>query len=669
MYDGNGIAVCRPRGEIPADPKGETMRKLYVPIMMDPEHSVEVYREDFRKLGVDCLFLTEGVRFVHLCGERYDFAMENTKRHIQIYEDLGYTCGVWITTLGYGGPLFANAVENKTYTPIRSIVGREAGDAVCPTDKAFTLRVCKLITDLAKAGAKMIMLDDELCLSVRPGLGCACDAHLAEFSRRIGRTVTLSELPELLFTGKATAERKVWLDMQGDTLRAFCRTLRNALDEVAPDVRMGFCAGYTSWDVEGVDAIELTHILAGNTRPFLRFTSAPYWLQAQRFGQTPLPSMIEFVRMQAAWAKNEDIDVFSECDTYPHDRFHTPLSHIQCFDAATMLTKNMGVLKYFYHYPCRPETERGYIDAHLASADTCAELQRAFYTREEVGVRVYEPMHRLADATLPSRFDTVKSQKQIMKKFSFSEAQMMLSVNAIPTVYDGRGLCGIVFGENANSLPDDALQSGLILDVTAAELLQKRGIDVGLRSSRPLDMTVLEDFKVGTPVSVYWATDLCDLEIADRARVISEFVDTDYLTNAPRRRVPSAYLYENAEGQRFLVYAFRAQNQPETSGMYWNYGRGAQIASVIEWLGGKPLPVNCTGEPYGYCRCNEDGHSVAVAYFNCTSDGIAQLDFRFARDVQSVRIIGGRGTQTDARTVRVEDVRGYGYVAIEAEYV
>ena len=31
----------------------------------------------------------------------------------------------------------------------------------------------------------MIMLDDELCLSVRPGLGCACDTHLAEFSRRI----------------------------------------------------------------------------------------------------------------------------------------------------------------------------------------------------------------------------------------------------------------------------------------------------------------------------------------------------------------------------------------------------------------------------------------------------------------------------------------------------
>lgn len=646
------------------------MRKLYVPIMMDPEHNVDIYNEDFKKLGVDHLFLTEGVRFVHQYGERYDFAIENTKKHIKIYEDLGYDCGVWISTLGYGGPLFANAVENKTYTSIRSIVGREMGDAMCPTDKDFVARVCKVITDLARAGAKMIMLDDELCLSVRPGLGCACDAHIAEFSRRIGRKVTLSELPELLFTGKANEERKAWLDMQGDTLREFCRTLRVELDKVAPNVRMGFCAGYTSWDVEGVDAIELTYILAGNTKPFLRFTSAPYWYQAQRFGQTPIATFIEFARMQAAWAKNEDIDVFTECDTYPHDRFHTPLSHIQCFDTATMLTKDVGVLKYFYHYPCKPETERGYINAHLAQAENCAELQRAFYTREEVGVRVYEPMHKLADATLLNSFDAVKSQKQIMKKYAFSEAQMMLSVNAIPTVYDGRGLCGIVFGENANYLTEEAFENGLILDVTAAELLQKRGIDVGLKSSKPLDMTVLEDFGVGTPVSVFWATDLCDLELSDGARVISEFVDTDYIGSPfDRRRVPSAYLYENAKGQRFLVYAFRAQNQPETSGMYWNYRRGAQIASAIEWLGGKPLPVNCTGEPFGYCRCNEDEGSVAVAYFNCTSDGIEKLDFKFARDVKLLKIIGGSGEQTDARTVRVEDIRGYGYVAIEAEYV
>ena len=59
------------------------MRKLYVPITMDPKHSVDLYDEDFKKLGVDHVFLTEGTRFVHEYGERYDFALENTKKAIK----------------------------------------------------------------------------------------------------------------------------------------------------------------------------------------------------------------------------------------------------------------------------------------------------------------------------------------------------------------------------------------------------------------------------------------------------------------------------------------------------------------------------------------------------------------------------------------------------------
>jgi hypothetical protein len=296
--------------------------------------------------------------------------------------------------------------------------------------------------------------------------------------------------------------------------------------------------------------------------------------------------------MQAAWIKDEGIEVFTECDTFPHDRFHTPISHVQCFDAATMLTKDVGALKYFYHYPCLPETERGYIDAHLASKKDFEDLQDAFHSRNEVGVRVYEKMHKLAEATLPEQFNVATSQKQIMTKYIFSEAQKMLSVNAIPTVYQGNGLCGIAFGENARYLTSEAINSGLILDIDAAEILQHKGIDVGILDTKPLELNVLEDFGDGLPVSVFWATDLCDLEINKGAKVISEFVDTDYFTE-PRYRTPSAYLYENKNGQRFLVYAFRAKNQPEISGVYWSYGRGRQIAKSVEWLCGN-MPTICT---------------------------------------------------------------------------
>lgn len=640
------------------------MRKLYVPIMMDPEHSLAQYDEDFKKLGADTVFLVESTRFVHLSGKRYERAMEIAKNTIAAYESRGYECGVWISTLGYGGPLFASAVGEHKFTSIRSLTGGECEDAICPTDQTLVERVCRVVCDLAAAGAKMIMLDDDLCLSVRPGLGCACDAHLAEFSRRTGKSIAFEDLSRLLFTEKTNALRKEWLQLQGDTLRDFCRSVRTALDRVAPQTRLGFCAGFTSWDVEGVDAMELSRILAGGTKPFLRFTSAPYWLHLHRFGHMTLASYIEFARMQAAWTKNSEIEVFTECDTYPHDRYHTPVSHIECFDAATMLTPDVGVLKYFYHYPCKPETERGYINAHLSAKEDHKALQDAFYGKDEIGVRVYEPMRRIAEATLPRRFD----QGKIMEKYSFSEAQKLLSVNAIPTVYDGDGICGIAFGENATHLDERAFQNGLILDATAAELLQtKCGIDVGLKSCKPLDITPLEDFGIGTPVSVYWSTDLCEIEVAEGARVISQFVDTDFLNDAPRKRVPSAYLYENAQGMRFLVYAFRAENQPDNSGLYWNYRRGEQIASAIAWLGRTPLPVTCNGFPYGYCRCNAKDNRVAVAYFNCGPDGIDALDFRFDGRIKDFRIIGGTGELTDDHTIAVHDIKAFGYVAIDAE--
>ena len=643
------------------------MKKLYVPIRVDPTQDRAQYLQDFRELGVDHVFLSCDERLPLVSDEAREAWLDLAAEAHDFYTDNGYECGVWISTLGYGGALFSNTKNEGDLTQIRSVIGKEGGDAICPTDPRFVASVIQTIQGLARRGVRMIMLDDDLCLSVRPGIGCACEMHLAEFSRRMGEEITLHDLPERLFTGKTNRYRRTWLQMQGDTLRGFCHTLRKALDEIDPTVRMGFCAGYTSFDVEGADAIELTHILAGNTKPFMRFTSAPYWLFSQRFGQLPLPSMIELVRMQEAWANGHDIELFIECDTYPHDRFHTPRAHVECFDAATSLTKGVGVLKYFYRYPCQPTQERGYIRAHLAAAKIKEQIEQAFHTRSEVGVRVYEEMHKLEQATLPSHFDSARSQKQLMTKFCFSEAQQMLSANAVPTVYRGTGLCGICFGENAKYLPDNALENGLILDVTAAELLQERGVDVGLLSHSPVTSMVLEDFGTGEDArSIFGATDLCALQSTPTASVSSEFVEFFHL--GEQKRFVACYRYENAKGQRFLVYGFRAESQPAHSGMYWSYGRGAQLAREIPWLCGKTLPAVCTGHPFLYCRSNESEDSVAVAYFNCSADGIDEATVTFARDVKSVQVIGGSGEQVNKHTVRLFDLRSFGYVCIEAEY-
>ncbi len=52
--------------------------------------------------------------------------------------------------------------------------------------------------------------------------------------------------------------RRVWFDLQAKTLRDFARRMRATVDQVNPDLRMGFCADYTFWNFEGICAIELT---------------------------------------------------------------------------------------------------------------------------------------------------------------------------------------------------------------------------------------------------------------------------------------------------------------------------------------------------------------------------------------------------------------------------
>ena len=644
------------------------MRKLYVPISSDPALHADTFLSDFRTLGVDHVFLAEGVRLPNETEENIAFVMRNTREQIARYTEAGYDVGVWISTLGYGGPLAGNGESDAVKrTPIRSVLGREMGDATCPLDENFCAKTERIIEELCRAGARMIMLDDELCLSVRPGLGCFCDRHLALLSERTGEPVTLDGLAEKVFTGASNAYRYAWYDIMGDTLRDFCRRMRAAVDRVDPTVRLGFCAGYTSWDIEGVDAIELTRILAGNTKPFLRFTSAPYWRASGRFDTTSLASMIELVRMQAAWCRDSGIEVFSECDTYPHDRYHVPRALIECFDAATMLTPDLGVLKYFYHYPCQPESERGYIDAHLANAPTVGAMMNAFHAKREVGVRVYEEMHKIREATLPAHFDRVKSQKRIMRKYSFSEAEALCSANAIPTVYEGAGLCGIAFGENAKYLTPSAFEKGLILDLSAAELLQARGIDVGLDHAEPLAFGALEDFGEGYPTQLSNASALYALTPREGGVAKSWFASTNYCESVRGREIAS-YIYMNARGQRFFVLGFRSEAQREDSGVYWNYLRGKQLSEVIPWLGGKDLPAVCTGHPHLYCRCNEDADGVAVAYFNCTLDAIDKATVRFARPIKDVRVIGGAGEKIDARTVELRDIRAYGFACIEAQY-
>lgn len=631
------------------------MGKLSVSMNINWDMDMDFYVKMFKDMKVDRIFMAFLDRGPFEKNQRRINNFEEYNRKRKFFEDNGFETGLWISTLGYGGPVIDyNREVAKNFTRKLSITGRQHDDCFCPTDKNFTEVMCDFVKEAAENGTKMLMLDDELCLSATPGLGCACDTHMKMYEELLGEKISREELADKVFTGETNKYRKVWLKMQGDTLRGFCRSLREAADEVNPNMQMGFCAGSTSFDLEGVDAIELTKILAGNTKPFLRFTGAPYWHTVRKYGLPMLQSIVELTRQQYEWCRGEGIEVFTEADSYPHNRFQVPAAHVEGFDLATRVSDNMDCLKYVVGYYSQPWYEMAYANTHINNLKLYDEIAKVFDDKKATGIRIYENMRILENATLPDEF---RGEESIVDYWPTNQAAMIPIAGAIPTTYSGDGICGMAFGEQAKYLPESAFKKGLIIDVKAAEFLQEKGIDTGLKSKKVLEYMPVERFKdYNTDTFLACYTKAYNIEIEDSAKVLSTFYYDGIET-------PAAYLYENENGQRFMVYGFSMEDLYARSGNALSYCRGRQLNECVEWLGGEKMPVVCDGHPMLYCICKENETGIAAGYFNFHPDEICDAEVVLANKPSKVEFINCEGEITE-NGVKIKHIKAYGFAGI-----
>jgi hypothetical protein len=640
--------------------------RLSVPVMNSnvTAASREQHLAELRRAGADRVFIALDRCLAEAGDPERAAAFSRLGENIAYFAEAGLEVGVWTPTLGFGGPLAKKDLARVgQYARITSVGGATALDAFCPMDGQFVALIGGVLRDIALAGARMIMLDDELCLSVRPGLGCACDLHMAEYRRRLGEDVHREELLAKVFSGGPGRHRDAWLDLMGDTLREFCRAMRAAVDGVHPAIRMGFCAGYTSWDVEGADALELTRILAGGTRPFLRFTGAPYWVALRRFAGQSLPTVIETVRMQSAWCAGQDVETFHEADSYPRPRYHVPAALVECYDLCLRASGGMDGLKYLLDYTAPPLSETGYTDRHVRNAPVRDWIDRAFGGKQAVGVRVHEAMRKLRVMELPGKYPGVpQAQARVMATF-FSPAQCLLTAHAIPTAYAGRQAVGIAFGANAGFLDDEALSGGLILDATAARILSDRGVDVGLVHAAPAAQPDREVFPARGDRNALWngGGDYFALRLRAGAVVQSCF-------RSDESEFPAAYTYENAAGGRFLVYAFDGYSVRQDSDAFRSYGRGRQLDDALAWLGRGPMPAVCSGHPGLYMICKQGDGAMAIALCNIFEDAVFAPEIRLGREHGKARFIGCEGRLEGGRLVLSTDIGPFGFAGIEVAY-
>ena len=610
------------------------MYKLSVPINISTlnEKSLPKYLRDFRSANVERIFLIENTP-IYLENNPLFLGTSRLGEFISFFKEQGFEVGVWLCAFGHGN-LFSNGNTRKSFTAltkIKGVDGRVTDEGFCPLDENLQSRFYEALKMVASMHPDIIMLDDDFRLNNRDyNMGCCCERHLKQFCGEVGEEIAVNELEKTVFTGGANKYRRAWLKVQGESLVNFAKMMRRAVDEVDETIRLGACAVYSTWDFDGTDMIELSKAFAGKTRPFMRTIGAPYHRIRPQY-------VVEHTRMQADWCKGENIEMFSEGDTFPRPRYACSSRLLELFDMALISSGSMdGILKYMYDFHFDAEYETGYNDRHVRNQWLRDGIKEMFGNKEPIGVRVCEAMHKAENYDLPT--DYKEGVATFVLNSYFSIAAKLLSENAIPTVYGkDSGYPSIIFGENAKYIGEEELKNGAILDVVSAKILKARGIDTGILHSELCDYRSEffpsandEHSSIGT-VAKHKA------ECAEGAIIDSVFVPGES---------PASYRYENAKGQRFYVLsADMYRSNAECNSYFLSYYRQRGLIDAINWLSEKPLPAVCTKNPYLYIQSSkDDGGAMAVALYNMNFDEIIEPKITLDKCYREIKFLNCSGT-------------------------
>ena len=616
------------------------MYTLSVPFVLSQlnTYSEDRFIEQLKNVGADTVFLALGS--YELNEEKRRAVFSALEKYVPIFRAAGFRVGVWVWTF--------MVCEKSPFVHITSPNGKVASEEMCPSDASFRAFSYEYLKGIARSHPDIILFDDDFRYGFLDcGLGCACQNHRDYMSELLGEPVPMEGLGQRVFGGSRNKYRSAFLKANGHFFRLFAEGVREAVDSVDPSIRVGLCACMTTWDFDGISAAELSRILAGeNTKPFLRLIGAPYWAQNRNWGNR-LADVIELERMESSWC-GEGIEILAEGDAFPRPRFTCSANMLEGFDMALRASgATKGIHKYVLDYVSPPTYETGYVKKHLKNQKIYQAIHSFFDAKTPVGIRVYEGMTKFEDMDVPACY----SGSDNVQDTFFSIASRMLVAHSLPTTFEGLGTGAIAFGENAKMLDENARSRGVILDVCAAEILTRCGIDVGLLSVGGSYRASAERFaKKGYDTNMF-SCPAREIEISPRATVESTFLSGE-------RTHIGSYTYENEKGERFLVFAFEGYTANEHA--LRQYARGEQIAEAIAWMG-HSLPAKMLGNPDCYLLCRESDEGLAVFVGNFFTDECFHLNLTLSRAYESIEFFGTTGTLS-GDTVTFDEIPPYACV-------
>ena len=634
------------------------MYTVTIPVMMRKNFPAEDTLKELLRSKCDRVLVSVHRSFIDTPdGKRINpvaFEAEFTET-VAKYKEAGLEVGIWLgETMGHGG----ESREKFAYTPFVSLEA-ESTCGFCCADEKFREDVSNWAAMAARAGASVVLLDDDWRMHSHGNdfyAGCLCPDHIKRYCELVGETLTKDEIIKKVFTGRGNNKyRHAWRELMGGDMNRLAREIREAVDKVNPQCRVGLCLAPSVIDVDGSGPAELCSILAGNTRPYLRLIGAAYWAN---YGGGLAP-IVTLERMQAKWLedwrKETDAEILIEGDVYPRPRFVTPAAYLESFDMITRADKQFtGAMKYMIDYSSSPRYEHGYIDKHLKNYDTAKAIEEMFAGKTLTGMRLYEYQNLFEGLTLGD--DPYEANDYAYNCFR-GFASRYISATSVPiTMEEG---VPVIFGENAKYVPDDVVRKGAVIDATAAAILSDRGYDVGVKVLGRSDGEKIayagaggseEHHLIYNEISTCLKGTFAELEVDPKAEIISKFASGK----------PAAIRYENADGVRFAVYPIVAKPIDETT-FFRNYNRQKEMYDNAEWIGGKPLDAKIIGHPDVYVMTGRDeAGEVAVGIYNLFADSIDEPVVELPGEPCEIRFVGTSG-RVEGNLVYLSEIPSYGF--------
>lgn len=639
------------------------MYKLSIPLMNDTvnEQTRETYAAQFREARADRIFLALN-RI--LDRKIADETMVSLGDNISFFKNAGFEVGVWMNAFGHG--VGEGGADGFTYMVDHA--GSTQHGVCCPLDEYFVEEFSYLAKVIADQHPDVIMVDDDFRMSLRgPMFGCFCEQHMVRFQEICGETFDRAFFVEQVFSGKPNKYRDAYLQAQSEALWKAAHGLREAVDTVDCRIPLILCCTVDSFDCDGIDTAEFARYWAGNGQPELRLAGAPYW---SRVNTTSLPGVIETARMLSSMLKGSGIRLMSEGDAYPRPRYNIPASYLELFDAALRADGSYdGILKYMIDYFSDPTYETGYLRLHNYDKPSLESVGN-FAAGDACGVQVITKIRPFAKADFSLMPPNVNSP--------WAFAGTILARCSVPTTYTGISPIKAVFGENARDFVP-ATEDCLIIDGAAALILHEQGIDVGLRRANAWTKTapVAEYLSDGEKISlqpIVCSTDchlLCG-EYNNNIVVLSRFavnekditsIDTPLTNNS--REIVAAYRYQNAAGQKFLVFTFTVDDSKSL--LYKHYGRQRILLDTIEKFFDYSLPVKCEKSPDLYLLAKKTPTGLSVIACNCFDDPVIDPVFTLDNTYKTASFINTDGT-LNGNTLRLrKPIPAFSFVAFTVE--